>query len=83
MNIKTMRIVDSSQATDIIEYGVTDAALAELREKNKDISVTDSKSLKAARVNKSELVSLRTSIEAKRKDLKKDALEYGKRVDNS
>ncbi len=80
MNIKTMKIVDNNQ-TQIINYGVTDAALAELREKNKDITVTDSKSLKAARVNKSELVGLRTSVEAKRKDLKKDALEYGKRVD--
>lgn len=80
--MKTLKVVDSNQqSTQLIEYGVTDAALAELREKNKDIVVTDSKSLKAARVNKSELVGLRSKIEASRKEKKADALEFGKRVD--
>jgi len=64
----------------VIEYGITDAALAELKERYKDVDAgTD---YEGAKVALKECTSLRTALEGKRKDLKKDALEYGRKVDS-
>jgi len=63
----------------VIEYNITDAALAELAEKHKDVDAH--KDYDAAKVAAKECQQLRIGLEDKRVELKKDALEYGRAVD--
>lgn len=58
--------------TQITEYSATEAALAELRLRYKDMTwdLTTTKGDKEARGARQELVRLRTSLEAKRKEVK-------------
>ena len=77
----------SSQTTAlgaIAAYSPTEAALALLAEKYKDATydLTTVKGDKAARAARKELTGLRTSLEAKRKQLKAPALEYSRRIDS-
>lgn len=69
--------------TGIQEYSQTEAALAELRERigksQYDVSVPASMEL--ARKDRRELVSLRTGLEAKRKEIKAPALEHCRLID--
>lgn len=72
-----------SAETSIAEYMPTEAALADLRKRHQDV-VFDLRTTagdKAARLARMELVKLRTSLEAKRKELKAPALEYAQRID--
>jgi len=66
----------------LIKYSVTDAKLAELREKYKHVPNAETEVgyslIKAAL---SELVPLRTGVDKKRKELKADSLEWGRKVD--
>lgn len=66
----------------IIKYDVTEAAIEELRSKYSIVPVIeDNKTLKEVKSRITVVRTLRTSVERKRKELKKDALEYGKKVD--
>ncbi|MFA7327375.1 MAG: hypothetical protein WC121_11965 [Candidatus Kapaibacterium sp.] len=67
----------------IAEYSPTESALAELRTKYADTAfdLASTAGNKAARAARLELVTLRTSLERKRKELKAPALEYAKRID--
>lgn len=67
----------------IAEYEPTAAALAELRQRYDGIAfdVTTKDGDKSAREARRELVSLRTALEARRKELKAPALDYSRRVD--
>ena len=69
--------------TEIAEYSVTTAALAELRQRfgNVAFDLTTTKGDKEARAARLELVRLRTSLEAKRKELKAPALERSRLID--
>lgn len=71
-------------STAIAEYNPTEAALAELRTKYADAAfdLTTVAGNKAARAARLELVTLRTSLEKKRKELKEPALEYSRRIDS-
>jgi hypothetical protein len=62
-------------------YDVTDAAIAELRQKYEGMTANDSKEYKAVTKAIGEVRTLRVSVEKKRKDLKAGALEYGRAVD--
>jgi colicin import membrane protein len=69
--------------TAIVEYSQTEAALAALKEKHKDV-VFDMKTTagdKAAREARAELVSLRTTLEKKRVELKAPILQQGRDLD--
>lgn len=74
----------SPETTSIAEYRVTEAALAELRTKYADAAfdLTTVAGNKAARAARLELVTLRTTLEKKRKALKEPALEYSRRIDS-
>lgn len=61
-----------------VKYNITDAALAELKAKYQIVPTED---YNALRTGIAECRNLRVSIEAHRKHLKKDALEYGRMVD--
>jgi hypothetical protein len=68
----------------IVAYSYTEAALAELRKKyagaTYDLATTAGD--KAARTARLELVTLRTALEKKRKELKTPALDFGKKIDS-
>ncbi len=67
----------------IVSYSRTEAALALLAEKyaGKTYDLTTTAGDKEARAARLELVTLRTSLEAKRKEFKAPALEFGKLID--
>lgn len=67
----------------LTEYNPTEAALGELRHLYADVvfDLTTTKGEKEARAARKELVTLRTSLEAKRKELKAPALERAKLID--
>lgn len=69
--------------TAIAEYSPTAAALADLRARFEGVAfdVTTTKGNKEARAARMELVRLRTSLEAKRKELKAPALERSRLID--
>lgn len=78
----TIEHVDNFQ--QLIKYNVNDAKLAEIKEEALSIKVSDfndKENYELARQKKSELRKLRISVEETRKDLKKDALEFGRKVD--
>lgn len=62
--------------SQVIEYSVTDAAIAELRQKYQ--GVTD---YPVVLEGVKELTRLRNDVERKRRDLKADALDWGRKVD--
>ena len=67
----------------VIEYSVTDAAIAELRNKFSGLVVPagDKQAYKALTSAIAEVRTLRTDVEATRTALKEDALKYGRMVD--
>lgn len=69
--------------SQITEYNATEAGLAELRQRYAGIAfdLTSTKGDKEARAARKELVTLRTSLEAKRKELKAPALEHARLID--
>ena len=68
----------------LVEYSRTEAALAELRSKyaGAKFDLTTTAGDKAARAARLELVTLRTGLEKKRKELKAPAVEFGKKIDD-
>ena len=74
----------AAPATAIAEYSPTAAALADLRQRYANVvwDVTTTKGDKEARAARRELVSLRTSLEEKRKELKAPALERLRLIDD-
>lgn len=69
--------------TNIIDYSVTDAALAELKAKYGGLRATfgDGMAYKSVTDALSVVRTLRINVEKKRVELKADALEYGRKVD--
>lgn len=71
--------------TAVIEYSVTEAALEELKAQYppeaipKDLSIKEN--YEHVRKGIAHVRGLRSDVEAHRKELKKDALEYGRKVD--
>jgi len=65
----------------IIEYGVTDAALAKLKAKYADMPMVSPGDYKAVIAGIHETRGLRTSVEKHRKMLKADSLAWGRKVD--
>lgn len=83
---KADELVDRAEingGTVLVEYSRTEAALADLRAKYQGATydLTTTAGDKAARAARLELVSLRTGLEKKRKELKAPAVEFGKRID--
>lgn len=64
-----------------IEYGVTEAALAELTERYKDPDASTDEGYARCKDGCKEMTSLRTAVEIRRKDLKAPALNWGAKVD--
>lgn len=79
------QLMDEQDAgTALIEYSPTARALAALRARYKDVAfdLTTTTGNKHAREARRELVSLRTTLEARRKELKAPALERSRLIDD-
>jgi len=79
-------LVDTAAVSDgkvLVNYSRTEAALADLRERytGAQFDLTTTKGDKAARAARQELVTLRTGLEKKRLELKRPALEFGRKID--
>lgn len=76
--------MSNAVGTQIKEYSATEAGLAALREKyaGRVFDVTTTAGDKEARAARQELVKLRTSLEAKRKEIKGPALAYCQAIDS-
>jgi len=62
-------------------YNLTDAAISELSSRFAPLEITDGKSYKTVATAIGTVRGYRVLVEKKRKELKKDALSYGRRVD--
>lgn len=74
----------TAPSTAIAEYSPTAAAIADLRHRFAGVvwDVSTTKGDREARAARKELVTLRTSLEAKRKELKAPALERSRLIDS-
>jgi DNA repair exonuclease SbcCD ATPase subunit len=64
------------------EYGITDGKIAEIAAKYRDLTeIKDSASLAMAVAGRREARDLRVAVEKRRKELKADALDFGRKVD--
>lgn len=64
-----------------IEYGVTEAALADLAERYKEPDASTDEGYEHCKDGCRELTAVRTAIETRRKDLKAPAINWGRDVD--
>lgn len=76
-----MEALAKSIPTELIEYNITDVAIQALDEKYQGMGITDGKSYKAVVDGIGEIRAYRVQVEAKRKELKADALAFGRKVD--
>jgi len=66
----------------VVKYDITEAAISEIRQKYSGLKIVDTASYKTVSVAIAEVRSKRIAVEERRKELKKDALEYGRLVDS-
>lgn len=64
-----------------IKYNLPDSVISKMEAEYSHLEITDSKSYKEVKQAIARVRSLRVSVEKKRKELKADALTYGRRVD--
>jgi hypothetical protein len=73
--------IEKTTAAKLVKYSVTDSEIAKIKERFDGLKVTDKETYEIARKGISEVRTLRTTVEKKRKELKADALAYGRAVD--
>jgi hypothetical protein len=73
-------VIETPAAKHVIEYNITDAALAELAEQYGGMVVTTD-NLDEGKEARKAVRDVRLAVEERRKELKADALAYGKAVD--
>src|SRR6188768_3231130 len=67
----------------LAEFAARETVIAKLRERFAPLtSCTDAKEYAGVRKALTEIVALRTGIEKRRKELKQDALDWGRKVDS-
>jgi len=67
--------------TDVIKFNVTNKRLEDLKKNNPCFVVNNKDDLKAINKSITEVRNIRVAVEKKRKELKDDALKFGKKVD--
>lgn len=67
--------------TRAVKFNITDTAIDELRIEHKVKPVTNTKELKENAASIAVIRTLRVNVDKKRKELKKDALEYGRKIE--
>jgi hypothetical protein len=66
----------------VVEYDVPTAAVEDMAKRFAPLEITDTASYKAVTSAIAEVRTLRITVEKKRVELKRDALEYGRKVDS-
>ena len=66
---------------EAVDYGVPEAKIAEIKEQTADLDASCADGYKGIKNGLSVLTKYRTSVEKKRMELKRPALEYGRAVD--
>ena len=83
--IRDMEVVKQNEMVAVenlpIKYDTTDSAIAQLKAEYAPLVITDKASYKAVVAAISDVRGRRTAVEARRKELKAGALEYGRKVD--
>lgn len=74
--------VNFNAANAVVDYNVTNSAIAELQKKYTDLKASDKEGYKIVTQALSEVRTLRTGVEKKRKEYKADSLEYGRKIDS-
>jgi hypothetical protein len=85
--LKNTEVIDRAEINDgnvLVKYNKTEAELSALRAKHEGVvfDLTTTKGDKEARAARLELVTLRTSLEKKRKEFKAPALDLGGKIDS-
>lgn len=75
------KVIPLNPTTQPVEFNITDAAIAELADKYSGMKADTPDNYKAISAAIRDVVSNRTAIEKRRKELKADALAWGKKVD--
>ncbi len=75
-------VAAEEQTMQIVSYSVTDAMITEMGNKYRFLKVMDSESYETVRLAIADVRTKRTDIEKRRKELKEDALKWGRLVDS-
>lgn len=67
--------------TQLVRYDITDAAIAEMKQQYLGLKIKDGKSYEIVRKAIGDVRSKRTAVERRRKELKEDAIKWGKLID--
>jgi hypothetical protein len=79
--VQNSNVVKMPQATQVVDYNITDAALEALKEKNRNmLKAWDGKDFDVIKEHKKEALKLRTGIEPMRKEKNADALAWQRAV---
>lgn len=74
-------VVQATRIDSMITYPVSKTQIAELKSKFSNMTCADTKGYELTRKAIAECRSMRTAIEKRRKELKADSLEFGRKVD--
>ena len=66
---------------ELIKFDITDLAISEMKNKTADLKVTDNKERADVTVHLLQVKKIRVAVEAKRVELKADAIAFGRNVD--
>lgn len=77
--MKNLQVIDTKEIA-VIDYNIEEV-LAEFKKKHTVLAVSNNKERNIVQKGITELTTLRTNIEKRRKVLKADALEFGRKVD--
>ena len=77
------QVVTFDASNMVVEYPVTEDALVALEEKySGEVSIVEKEDYESCKIAQGELRQLRVDVEARRKELKSDALTWGRFVDD-
>jgi len=73
--------MSDKMSNEIVQYSVSDVAIIELSTKYQGMEIKDRESYQAVVTGIAEIRSIRVSVEKRRKELKADAISWGRKVD--
>jgi len=73
-------VTEAEETTQVVEYSVTDGMIAEMKTRLADLEITDTKSYDVVKKAIAELRGWRVGVDKHRKELKADALAWGRLV---
>lgn len=78
---KAVDLVKDNGVFQVVKFDITRAAIKKMADQYKDLEITDTASYKVVTAAIADVRSKRTAVEKRRKELKADALEFGRKVD--